>query len=343
MKLKHITLAIIPLFVINIFSELSAQTLSKFSPSDDMSYGLKKLSKKPKKIYIAAFNINFEVYKEAIDYKKGGAGFGGNVKGEATARGAIGLTGLDQAKIQEKTDQLYKEFIESLKAEEFEIVDPALAGATEIYKGWEKATGPYVIESPLPGLMVSVPSGYSFYDSGKEGPLANLNAAQKLSSELDDAAVATVNLYFMYSEDGDSWLPSNGAEVKMLTNYRLAGEYMVRAPKEKGLKGSESFDKISSMIKVVQGKMGAGAEIQYQGSLKEALEIEGIIKKEKMVVYSKQSSATTTSFTPVVIAGPSYAKDTKWVDVDPAKYAEGLYHAGHKFLTYHLTEYTSNY
>jgi len=46
---------------------LVAQTLGEFKPSDT-SYGLGKLKKAPKIVYIAKFDINYEVYKTAQDF-----------------------------------------------------------------------------------------------------------------------------------------------------------------------------------------------------------------------------------------------------------------------------------
>jgi hypothetical protein len=333
------------------FSLIHAQGLGEFKPSTQ-DYGTGKLKKNAKRIYIASFNVNFEVYKEAINYKASG-GFGGNVKGEAMARGAIGLNGLLQEDIQAKTNQLYNEFVADLKSKGFEIISPEVASKTTTYEGWEQETGPYVAESGMPGVMTAVPEGYTFFykkeDSKgkkKKGTFGGAFVPQKLSNELDDAVIADVDLFFMYSEDGDDWLRGNGAQVKMFTNFRLINTHYVSAPKENkviGLKGAQTFDHIQSNVMFTQCKIGMGAETQYTGSLKTPLEIDGVIKKEKMVVYSKQGSATVTSITPIVIVGPSYSENTKWLDVDSQKYALGLYNAGSKMLKHHTSEFLSNY
>lgn len=346
-KLKFIIAVVSCLFI----GITNAQDLEEFKPDKD-KYGLGKLKKGPKKIYIASFNVNFETYKEAVSYKASG-GFRNNVKGEAKASAAIGINGLVEADIQEKTNQLYNDFIADLEAKGFEIITAETAGETETYEGWEKATGPYVIQSGLPGVMTAAPEGYSFFYKGvtkkgkkKKGFLKGAMVPQKLSDDLDDAVVANVNLYFMYSEAGNDFFKNaGGAKVKMFTNFRLIGDYTVSAPKKKGLrmKGAQTAERIKSSITFTKGKVGLGAETQYNGLLKKDLEINGVIKKEKVVAYSKQTSETATSFTPIVIAGSSYSTLTKWIDVDSKKYVEGLYNAGSKFLNYHTTEFLSNY
>jgi len=349
--MKNIKL-VFTVFACLLFAIMNAQDLEEFKPGKQ-KYGLGKLKKDAKKIYIASFNVNFETYKEAISYKASG-GFRKNAKGEATAKAAIGINGLEEADIQEKTNQLYNDFIADLEAKGFEIITPEIAEKTKTYEGWEKASGPYVTESGLPGVMTSVPEDYSFFykketkeGKKKKGFLNGSLIPQKLSKELDDAVVANVNLYFMYSEAGNDFFKnSGGAKVKMFTNYRLISDYVVAAPKKKGfirMKGAQTSDRINSNISFTKGKLGLGAEVQYDGILKKDLEINGVIKKEKVVAYSKQTSETATSFKPVVIAGPSYSSLTKWIDVDSEKYSEGMYNAGSKFLKHHTGEFLSNY
>lgn len=349
--MSKLQLAII-VFIGVLCGNVNAQDLAEFKPGQQ-KYGLGKLKKGPKKIYIASFNVNFETYKEAISYKSSG-GFRNNVKGEATARAAIGINGLQESDIQEKTNKLYEDFISELKSNGFEIITSETAAKTKTYEGWEKSSGPFVIESGLPGVMTSSPEGYSFFykketkeGKKKKGALGGLFVPQKLSNELDDAVIVDVNLYFMYSEAGNDFFKSaGGAKVKMFTNYRLIGDYFVAAPKTKGfirMKGAQTVDRINTSISFTKGKIGMGAETQYNGNLKNDLEINGVIKKEKVVAFSKQSSATATSFTPIVIVGPSYSELTKWIDVDSEKYSEGLFNAGSKFLSYHTKAFLNSY
>lgn len=338
--------------VFMFFGAIYAQDLADFKPSQQ-KYGLGKLKKGPKKVYIASFDINFETYKEAVSYKAAG-GFRGNARGEATAKAAIGINGLQKADIQEKANTLYNNFVADLKAKGFGIITPEMAGKTKTYQEWEKTSGPYVVESGLPGVMTAVPADYSFFykkatkeGKKKKGFLNGSLVPQKLSAELGDALIANVSLYFMYSEAGNEFFKNaGGAKVKMFTNYRLVSDYVVAAPKTKGfirMKGAQTTDRITSSISFTKGKVGLGAETQYNGGLKKDLEINGIIKKEKVVAYSKQNSETATSFKPIVIVGPSYSKLTKWIEVDSKKYTNGLFNAGDKFLSYHTKTFLSNY
>ena len=101
------------LFVLGSFISVQSQNLGDFKPKSD-GYKSGKVADGSKKIYIASFNINFEMYKEAVD-KKAAGGFGRTVKNASKAKAAIGLGSLDKDLIQAKADQLYTEFVADLK------------------------------------------------------------------------------------------------------------------------------------------------------------------------------------------------------------------------------------
>ena len=76
------------LFAVFLFSfaTIQAQTLGEFKPQDG-GYKAKNVTDGSKKMYVASFTINFEIYKEAVDEKKAG-GFGRTVKNAAKAKAA---------------------------------------------------------------------------------------------------------------------------------------------------------------------------------------------------------------------------------------------------------------
>src|SRR5690554_5233740 len=111
---------VLALFLVLNFSLGYSQELGEFKPKED-SYKDKKLNEGSKKLYISSFNINFEIYKEAVDKKQAG-GFGRSVKSGAKAKAAIGLSSLDKDALQQKADQLYTEFINDVKKEGYEII-----------------------------------------------------------------------------------------------------------------------------------------------------------------------------------------------------------------------------
>lgn len=330
------------------FYALSAQGLGKFQPKDD-SFKPKKLSEGSKKLYIASFNINFEIYKEAVD-KKAAGGFGRSIKNAAKAKAAVGLATLDKEAIQAKADQLYNEFVADMKAKGYEIISAERAGNTDTYKGWKKAVGPSVFETDMTGILSVIPTGFTYYYKDRNAFSAKLagfdKTAQNLSQELDDALLADISLVYVFSAVGNDWNVGNQAKVKLFINYRLANLYNVTDENTSaGLTSLVNKNKqavaLNSYVSFTRGKLkiGGSAESQYTGSMKSDLEISGVLEKDKVVAFSIQTQATATLQNPIVrIRGDNYSETTKWLKPDGKKYAEGIYLAGSEFLKYHVRE-----
>lgn len=332
-----------------ISSNINAQQIGDYKPSLK-KYGLGKMRKAPKKIFISTFNVHFEIYKEALDVKTASQGIRNTQKGKATARAAVGLEGIAPTDVQLSVDKLYQEYIDLLKEGGYEIISLEEASKTKAYEGWNRSDGPYIIESGLPGVLVAVPTDYSFMykKETKKGKKSNGNfrfEVPKLSKELDGAIIAQVDLYLVYSDSKEPFFKGNAAKVKILTDYRLASTFSVTAPKEAkkikgfgsiGIAGAESVTNVTTKVAFYQGKTGLGSEAAYEGGIKSDLAIEGIIKKQKVVAYQAQGTSTPTSFAPYysgIDLADRFSKNTTWIPVDSKKFAEGLYMACKKLLT----------
>lgn len=344
--------AVFVFLFIAAFVSVQAQSLGEFKLKDE-GYKAKNIGDGPKKVYIASFNINFEMYKEAVD-KKNAGGFGRTVTSAAKAKAAIGLSSLDKEAIQAKADKLYQEFVTDLKSKGYEIIAAAEAGKSETYKGWKNAVGPSFQETDMTGILAVIPTGYSFYykDRNAFSGTASLfeKTAQNLSKELNDALIADVSMVYVFSEMGTDWNVGNQANVKIFVNYRLASSYSVSDEKTSaGL--TSMFDKskqavgLSSYVNFTRGKMSIGGspEAQYLGTMKSDLDIDGVLKKEKVQAYANKTSATATSLNPIVsVSGTNYSETTKWLTPDGKLYADGMYLAGNKFLSEHLKNAITN-
>ena len=331
---------------------MQAQSIGEYKPSL-YKFGLKKVNKVPKRVYIQNFAVHFEVYKEAVDYKQGGSGLGSAVRSDAKATAAVGIGGVMAEDMQAKTNELYNEFVAMLKAEGLEIISVDEAARTEAYEDWVRADGPYVAESGMPGVLVSAPDGYSFMYRGlkkngkkKKALLGESFKTNDLSKDLGGAIIADVNLYVMFTEDKQDLFKGNAAKVKILTNLRMVGDYYVSAPKTKGLrfKGAQTVEAIKSGV-TFTFNAGKGVTGVYQGSLKKPIEINGVMKREKIVAYQKQGSVTPTSFTGYSYTdlADRFSKTAKWIEVDSKKYSDGVYNAATKFVTDHTKAFLSNY
>ncbi|MCI2229719.1 hypothetical protein MC378_11125 [Polaribacter sp. MSW13] len=327
-------------------------------------YGMNRMKKAPKKVYINSFNVNFEIYKEAIDFKAGGNGgrIGGNTS-NATAKAAVGLGGIDANKMQAKTNKVYQNFINRLQSEGYEIIASDVAEKTTVFKDWKKSTGPLLVEN-LNGIITCVPENFtSFYKRKtskgeiKKGFLGGIGLQPKLSKALDNAIIADVNLYVIFSESGNDWMKGRAAKVKIKTNLRLVNNHVISIPqkfkKKKTtigklfgsvkIKGASDTYPIISSVQFTQGKAGLGALAQFTGNLRKDLEINGVLKKQKIVAYQKQGSFVPTSFTTfsnyLDAKADRFSNTTKWIDVDGDKYAQGFYNVCNTFLEKQLDEF----
>ncbi|WP_157359312.1 hypothetical protein [Wenyingzhuangia fucanilytica] len=338
------------------------------------AYSLKK-AKKQDKVYINSFNVFFEIYKEISDKKAGYKGTRGKVVGDAKVSLGVGLKGVDIAAVQQKTDLLYQETIEKIKASGYQLVSVDEAKNIESFEGFETYQGPLLLEKEeLPGVIQCVPSGYSFLakvpkktEVGKSVAkltdkfnFTKLNEKPTISKELGDVMVIDVNMYVMFTE-----APKPGfnlgsldkvAKVKINTNYRLVDRYTVvnSGSQKKSLLGvSVAGNKIATDVltqfSVVYGKnkIGGSALASYNGGLKKSLEINGVLKKEKIKAYQAQQTIAPTLNNPAYqkIGGITlatienrFSKNASWVEVDGAKHSDGLYNACHLFLEQNLKE-----
>tara|TARA_X000000950_G_C13783794_1_gene606269 strand:- start:100 stop:1158 length:1059 start_codon:yes stop_codon:yes gene_type:complete len=348
---------LISLSIIVFCFSLKAQEIQNFEPKNN-TYGLRNLKKNPKKIYIANFNVNIQIYKDAQDRKTGSKDYRkGKVVGDAKAVAAVGLGNLDKDMIQNKVNQLYNEYISELKNNGFEIISAKIAGQIDSYKDWTKADGPFLKESKIPGVIQIIPANYSYYykeQSKLKSKLikklrVNANISSAISKELENALVSDVELYFLFTEDGaKDWLKGNAAKVKINVNYRLINSTTItNIKKSKSLFsiGSKTFDQVNTRVDFTQGKnkIGGSALSTYLGSLKKDLEINGVIKKEKIVAYQRQDSDRITSFKNFAIAEDRISKTANIIEVDSNKFSEGFYLAGKEFIFYHLKELLENY
>lgn len=331
---------------------LMAQTLGEFKPNDQ-SFGLKKAAGADR-IYIASFNVNFQVYNEKQDYKQGGYQLGGGMKGESLAEVSVGIEGLDEKTVQQITDKLYKEYIDKLKGAGLTIVGADEAAKIDSYQDFERVKGGSVTMAEIPGVITVTPTGYEYFVKGfdkdgkskKGGFLGNPAMMYPgISKGLNDAIVGAVDLTFLFVEDQNAFSGS-GAKLKVKTNLRLIGVESVVMTSDAAVKfkGQNTVTMVTSTAGFYHGKAGAGATTTYSGSLSKPMQILGVLEDEKITSYANAGVASGVS----TIYGTYYSvrntktKNAKVLQVDPVKYSEGAYAAGSKFLNYHLDEFLAS-
>ncbi len=335
---------------------ISAQSLGEFKPKDN-SFGLNKIRKSDgaKRIYIAGFDVNFQVYNEKQDFKQGGHTLGGGVRGDAMAEVSVGLEGLDEATVQSITDQLYKDYVGKLQANGLTIIGADEAATTGTYKEFVRMKGGGISTAEIPGVLTCTPTGFEYYvkkldKDGKEkkGGFLGTQASTfpKLSAELGDAIIGSVDLTVLFISEADGF-KGLGAKVKVKTSLRLVGQEAVTMTSDAKVKfkGANTVTSAVSDVSFYHGKMGAGATSTYTGTLAKPLMISGVIDDEKISAYAHGGTdaiGTSTIYGTFYSAENRTNKNAKIISVDRDRYKEGVYSAGSKFLNHHVDAFLSS-
>lgn len=318
------TKLLLPIVILMGISFTKAQTLGEFKPGKAGPVSLEKPKFDNKNVYIADFAVHYQVYSEKTATKKGGSGIYGAVMGAAKASLAVGLD-ISEGTLQRITDDAYAQFITDLKAKGFSIMKADEAKSTDFYKGYQYSTNLNISPSNIREDAVIVhPQNVGFFYKEK-GLIENTT---KLSKELNDAAVIRVDLYVEFVKTTGSNKSGIGANVVAKTNLVL------------------SLDNTIAHFIVGRNRIGGSPLAEYQGVLKKDLDIDGVIKEEKITNYvasDYDNWGTKTAFGTLYSAKNRATAKAAIVPADVQKYEKGVEQAIDVFLKYHLNEFHSKY
>ena len=267
---------------------VQGQTIDKIEIKES-GFGQKKLAKAPKRIYIAEFNVNYQIAYSLTSISKGGSQMGGGRRGDAKASLSVAVPDIDFNELQKITDDAYQEYITKLKSEGYEIVDIDEAGQAEIFSKWERLKGGEISQAQFPGFLATTPTGKDFFVRRvtKKGKNKNgiFEYATKLSKQLEGVTVVKVNLAIPFVEEAEGGL-SKGlrksigglAKVVIRPNFRLAKEEAIQ------LKNTYLSVKTGSGYWFMKSMKDQGQVIQV---LKNDVEIDGVFDEKKYKATQK--------------------------------------------------------
>lgn len=293
MKTKHVK--IIALSIGMLLVNLLTAQVGEIKLNDYSSFG--KFKKFERKIFIAEFVVNYQVLYTAKDKKSGGQfGVGGHHYGDAEARGALGLKGINDELLKKMTNKLYKDYIDKLKGEGFSFVNPSEAQNIGAYEGLELVEGGQAFVQ-FPGTISVTPEGYSFYKT-KRLKLKNgavmFDNSPGISKDLDDAVVARVVLNVQFAKPGQQFIKT-GASVKIKSDLCIAPTMITSEIAEGKLIQFNENEVVSipSKISYGVGKKMASHEAAYNGSLKKQVSISGVINDTKVNAFARGATASS--------------------------------------------------
>jgi len=291
-----------------ILSSSFGQIINEKKNIKDFSTKPKQMQKAPKKVYIRTFKVYYQMIAEAEKTNYGGRQIGGgSYKGNATARMAVGVKGVEVESLQKMTDELYSKFKAFLTSEGLEIYTAQNLPPIEYYEGWEKIDGPHINEEQFQGYLMIAPEGYSYYvkkvsNKGKEKVgEAYQDKAFKISDQLDDMIVADVELKIP-----SIWLD---ASAKLGTAKVKGGDYLRLAS--------------TSIIKFQTGRFNSISAFPKASSinmLKSDIPINGVFSGEKLKTVATQQRTTVPSYASFFTVDNTAVDITNYVECENETY-----------------------
>lgn len=263
----------------------------------------KNLVEAPKKVYINNFKIYYQMIAEAEKTVHGGRQLGGgSYTGNATARLAVGVEGIDPEDLQSLTDKIYADYIASLQALGLEVHTARDIPSIPFYEEHQKLDGPRINQEQVKGSLMVVPSDFSYYvkkvtKKGKEkaggfmAAVTSVNGATaqefstalyhkglpKISKDLDDAIVVdvAVNVLSIYL-DPKSQLGT--AKIKGGAYLRIQNARATYSS-GKGNKPGAAYPEAAAEILLIK-----------------PLQINGVFKSEEFKAVATKSRTTVPSY-----------------------------------------------
>lgn len=355
------------IFLVGISGMVSSQTLGEFSPVAKTKKSTQPKPNHSKEIYIANFSVNYQIFNKQTALKKGEVTAWG-VTGSTKTGLTIGLDGLTVEELQSLTNELYNDFINDLKANGFTLVSDKTARESKFYEEYNTYENIEMTMAEAHGVARFYPQNRKFYFKGMSadgkkkqgrfldaigpqttdvGRASELMKLGKLSRELDDATIVDVNLYVLFLSSTKGGLVG-GTKVGVQTHLNLADNELIAYGESiksfgvQGRKHAKTFQAVSSVDAVKGGnKLNGFPSLQYTGSLKKGLEINGVIENEEITAITKEATdnwGSQTVFGKLYTAEGRASSHTATISPDPSKYKDGVKEAVNTFLKYNAEE-----
>lgn len=260
----------------------------------------------------------------------GGRQFGGgSYTGNATARLAVGVEGINPEHLQELTDELYQEYVSKLEEMGLEVLTAKDIAPIEYFEGWGIINGPHMNQEQLKGSLMVVPEGFSYKikkltKKGKEktgGFMAGVQsvngtlgvdfassaygALPKISNQLDDVIVAemVINVPSIYLNPKSKL---GTAKVKGGPYLRLAN---AKASYVSGKLNKPGAPYPNAMIEIM---------------LSEAVPINGVFQGEEFKAVATKSRTSVPSYAPFFTVEDKTVELTNTISCDASVYQQAV-------------------
>lgn len=282
--------------------------------SDETGSG--KLKKAPRKIYISEFRVNYQLLHMAEDHKDGDKDASdGFVSGDLDVVLALGLNGLTEKDLMENTNHIYENFINKLKSAGYQVMTAPDAAGIKEFADWERKQGGTLNPSQFKGFITATPANFEYFvkktkSDGKEKGTFTDNSP-KISFQLKNPTVIRVNLFVPIAENGESW---------------ASGAILQDAATKVVLSTNLSLEKTQSYVNFVNSEAMSLPTSIHNYTLKNNIEIGGVIEKKKYKYVGRQNHAWSYGYGALSVFSVQdiFMKKVEPIDVDAKKYNAGV-------------------
>lgn len=338
MKPDGIKIKTVAVLIALIFSlEMDAQMITD-KMVDIGQMQSKDLNEAPKKVFVKNFKVYYQMIAEAEKTIQGGRQFGGgSYTGDATARLAVGVEGIEPEQLQQLTNSLYNDYVAKLKNLGLEVYTSNDYKDLESFADDELLSGPRINEEQIEGSLMVVPEGFSYYvkkvtKKGKEkgGFISNLGGETsefttsvyhkglpKLSKELDDMIVVdvAVNVPSMYMD-----------QKAALGTVKIKGGAYLRVENARATYASGKLN-----------KPGAATPDKYiEVMLKEPIKINGVFAAQEFKSQAKKQVTSVPSYASYFSVSNSAVELSDVIKCDSEVYTREVGKAVTEFLDFSI-------
>lgn len=333
-------LSLILLISCAVLSTATSQELGKKSLSV-VAMKSKNLAEAPKKVYINNFKVYYQMIAEAKKTVYGGRQLGGgSYTGDATAKLAVGVEGLQAEDLQELTDQIYNNYIESLKSRGFEIKTARDTETIPFFSEHMKLDGPRINLEQVKGSLMVIPTPFSYHvqkvtKKGKEksgglmGAITQQNdfssalyhkGLPKISQDLNDAVVVDIAIN----------IPSIYLDPKSrLGTAKVKGGPYLRVQNARATYASGKGNKPGA----------AYPEAAVEVLLAQPLVINGVFESEEFKAVASKQRTTVPSYAAFFTVEDTSVELTNTIECEASVYKEKVRKAVQVFLNASLEKF----
>lgn len=222
--------SILVLFAFAVFT--FGQQIGEFE-LDESEFGDRHIKGHNKRIYIADFQVNYQLLLNWIEKRQGGRQFGGGVKGDATAQLLLGLPAISEQNVIDLTDSLFAKYKEHLREKGYFLINDSLVANSEVLEDYRKEIGGRLERVEGRGDILVRPTNFEYYERIPKNYFDSFyrafaqNHPHKLAEEFG-IIVNKVYLHFSLFEDSESGFSkaitklASSANIEVTTRFKLS-------------------------------------------------------------------------------------------------------------------------